>query len=277
MRLRNEFKRATDNAKKEYLENICNEIMEFQRTGRCDLMYMKTKERGWKETQGIQNIGIEDSQGNRIVQQNQVLKIWENYITELQGRPNRPETLEFEPEEEVDTDEKWPYILQSEVVKAIKEMRNKKAAGYDDVPGDVLKLMGEGALKIMTKLINNIHETGERPKDFTVTMSALKKKPQATRCSDHSTISLIAHTAKIVAKILRRRIEKKIEDVLGEDQLEFRRGKGTTDANSLPIIISERTLEIDEELYVCFIDWQKAYDRVKWTKLMQILKGNGIH
>jgi len=42
--LRNEVKRATDNAKKEYLENICNEIMEFQRTGLYDLMYMKTKE-----------------------------------------------------------------------------------------------------------------------------------------------------------------------------------------------------------------------------------------
>ena len=42
-KLRNELKRATDNAKKEYLENICNEIMEFQRTGRYDLMYMKTK------------------------------------------------------------------------------------------------------------------------------------------------------------------------------------------------------------------------------------------
>jgi len=41
-------------------------------------------------------------------------------------------------------------------------------------------------------------------------MIALKKKPQATNCSDHHTISLIAHTAKIVAKILRRRIEKKL-------------------------------------------------------------------
>ena len=41
-------------------------------------------------------------------------------------------------------------------------------------------------------------------------------------------------------------------------------------------IISERTVEIDEELCVCFIDWQKAFDRVNWTKLMQILKGTGI-
>jgi len=30
--LRNKLKRATDNAKKEYLENICKEIMELQRT-----------------------------------------------------------------------------------------------------------------------------------------------------------------------------------------------------------------------------------------------------
>ena len=41
-------------------------------------------------------------------------------------------------------------------------------------------------------------------------------------------------------------------------------------------IISERTLEIDEELCVCFIDWQKAFDRVNWTKSVQILKGTGI-
>jgi len=27
---------------------------------------------------------------------------------------------------------------------------------------------------------------------------------------------------------------------------------------------------------VCFIDWQKVFDQVNWTKLMQILKGTGI-
>jgi len=77
------IEKATDNAKKEYLENIHNEIKKFQRTGSYDLMYMKTKEIGWKETQRILNIGIEDSQGNRIVQQGQVLKIWGNYIKKL--------------------------------------------------------------------------------------------------------------------------------------------------------------------------------------------------
>jgi len=41
-------------------------------------------------------------------------------------------------------------------------------------------------------------------------------------------------------------------------------------------IIAERTLEIDEELCICFTDWQKAFDRVNWTRLMQILKRTGI-
>ena len=68
---------------------------------RHQLDYILVKHR---DTQRIQNTGIEDSQGNRIVDQRQVLKIWENYVTELNDRPNRPETLEVEPEEEVDTD-----------------------------------------------------------------------------------------------------------------------------------------------------------------------------
>jgi hypothetical protein len=85
--------------------------MEFQRTERYDLMYMKTKELGWKETKGIRNIGFKDYQGNRIVEPNQVLKILENYITEPYNRPNLPKTLEVEHEEEVDADEKSPNIL----------------------------------------------------------------------------------------------------------------------------------------------------------------------
>jgi hypothetical protein len=90
------------------------------------------------------------------------------------------------------------------VEKAIREMRDKKATGDDDVPGDVLKLLGEDGLKLMTQLINSIYVTGEWPRDFIeVTMIVLKKKPKATKFSDHRTISIIAHAAKIVARILR--------------------------------------------------------------------------
>jgi hypothetical protein len=33
---------------------------------------------------------------------------------------------------------------------------------------------------------------------------------------------------------------------------------------------------INEELCAHFVDWQRAYDHVNWTKSIQILKGTGI-
>jgi hypothetical protein len=42
------------------------------------------------------------------------------------------------------------------VEKAIKLTRKGKAKGDNDVPGDVLKILREGGLKILTKLINII-------------------------------------------------------------------------------------------------------------------------
>jgi hypothetical protein len=74
---------------------------------------MKMKKLGWREKHGIQNTGIKDSKGNIRVDKRKVLKIWENYITELYDQPNRPENLEFETEEEKDPNKKDPYTLQS--------------------------------------------------------------------------------------------------------------------------------------------------------------------
>jgi hypothetical protein len=52
------------------------------------------------------------------------------------------------------------------VEKGIKEMKDKKATGDDDVPEDILKMLGEDGLSIVIKLINKLYETGERPKDL---------------------------------------------------------------------------------------------------------------
>jgi hypothetical protein len=89
-------------------------------------------------------------------------------------------------------------------------------------------------------MINDIYETGEWTKDFTeVTVTKSKKKPGVTKGSIHLTISLIAHTAKIVASILRRRTERNVEDFIEEEHFGFRRGNGTRDKIGMLKIISE--------------------------------------
>ena len=86
------MKRTANKAKKEYLESV-RDITVFQTAGHYDLPYMETKELGWKENRAIQNIGSEVSEGNITADNRYVLKIWENYITELYDRPNRSEYL----------------------------------------------------------------------------------------------------------------------------------------------------------------------------------------
>jgi hypothetical protein len=64
--------------------------------------------------------------------------------------------------------------------------------------------------------------------------------------------------------------------VHGEDKVRFRGRKGTRDATGMLRIMSEQTLNRDEEICTCFMDWQKISDHVKWKKLMQILNKTGI-
>jgi hypothetical protein len=116
-------------------------------------MYRKAKKLDRKENNGIRTAGIEDFQGNMIVDQKHVLNIWEIYVEELYDRANRPENMNMEPEE-VDADHKGPHILRSEAEKVIKEMKDKKASRDDDVPVEALKLLRDDGLN---------HESGEWP------------------------------------------------------------------------------------------------------------------
>ena len=76
---------------------------------------------------------------------------------------------------------------------------------------------------------------------------------------------------------------------LGDSQMGFRKGKSTRDAIFQLRMISERVTQMNTEkevqekktkkgrkLYLCFVDYQKAFDRVKQDKLVEVMKKAGI-
>jgi hypothetical protein len=73
-----------------------------------------------------------------------------------------------------------------------------------------------------------------------------------------------------LANVLRRKVERKTEDVLEEDESQYWRGEEGRDAIGMLGIISERTVDVDEELCVCYKESQKEFGCISCTKLMQI-------
>jgi len=94
-------------------------------------------------------------------------------------------------------------------------------------------------------------------------------------CADHRTISLISHASKILLKILTKRLEAKAEMFIGKTQFGFRRGCGTREAIGVMRTLCERSLEHDNDVYICLVDFEKAFDRVDWVKVLPILKSIG--
>ena len=100
--------------------------------------------------------------------------------------------------------------------------------------------------------------------------------PTANDCSDYRTIALISHASKILLQLIKRRITPIIERHLSESQMGFRKGKGTRDAIFQLRQVGERMAQMGKELFVSFVDYQKAFDRVKHSKLVEAMERAGI-
>src|SRR6059036_882782 len=118
-----------------------------------------------------------------------------------------------------------------------------------------------------------MHEVRKWSDDFTRTaMIPLPKKNNAVNCSDYRTIILIFHASKIMLKVLTKRIEAKAKHLLERNQFGFRKSCGTRDAVGVMRTLCERSLEYGNEVFICFVEFVKAFDRVNWVKMFEILK-----
>jgi len=155
---------------------------------------------------------IKDKGGNLLTDESDVTQRWKEYIEDLYNRNNCPTDEEMEecvgpaPKE----DDLWPSLLKEELTTMLKQLQNGKAEGVDDIPGKMLKCIGEKAIEELIEICQQIYTTGEWPSDFLQTvMIPLEKKTNTTECQDYRTISLISHASKIILKILTKRIEAK--------------------------------------------------------------------
>ena len=106
---------------------------------------------------------------------------------------------------------------------------------------------------------------GKIPKDLAKSVFiTLPKIPGTMDCELHRTISLMSHLTKVILRIIMARMRKSLRPEISQLQVGFVPDKSTRNAIF--------TLSMLKDLYLCFIDYSKAFDKVRHEKLFNILE-----
>lgn len=201
-----------------------------------------------------------------ITEEQELLKVWQTYIrkTFVSDTPRI-----YDRNNEC---EQAPKILKSELVKALKLSKNGKATGPDEIHTEMIKLLEEENLLPLLQLLQKVHATGNIPKDWlTSVFILLPKKSKAKKCHEFRLISLMSQVLKILLKIIQARIYHKCEADQSDTQFGFRKGLGTREALASLLMLLQKCRDMRKDVYVCFIDYEKAFDRVNYTVLLLTL------
>ncbi len=164
------------------------------------------------------------------------------------------------------------------MIKVIKELKPGRAVGPDGVRAELLKVLSDDEdLDVLTSLFNKIYWGGRFPNDWLKsTFLPLPKKTNARRCEEYRTISFMSHLVKLFLKIVHGRVFRKCEALMLDTQFGFRGGFGTRDALFTLQVLVQRCRDVNKDVFLCFIDYEKAFDRVQHQKMLEILQRIGL-
>jgi hypothetical protein len=171
-------------------------------------------------------------------------------------------------------------ITESEIVDAIGHLKANKAAGIDGITGDMLKVALPVCLAYMVKLFNQILNSGEYPETWTSAIIVpIHKSGDKNTPNNYRGVSLLSVLGKVFARVLNKRLSTWAEtnNHFPQEQGGFRAGHSTVDNMFVLYGIVQRYLtKRSGKIYVCFIDFQKAFDTVNRGILWNVLKRIGV-
>ena len=143
-----------------------------------------------------------------------------------------------------------------------------KASGGDGIPGELPQILKDDAVKVLHSICQQIWKTQQWPKDWKRSVFIpIPKKGKAKECSNYHTIALISHASKVTLKILQARLQQYVNREIPDIQAGFRKGRGTRDQIANIRWIMEKERELQKNIYICFIDYAKAFNCVDHHKL----------
>ena len=266
--LHREIRKKCREAKEEWLKNECAEIEKGKETD-SKAMHKRIKDLTGAKTCSSSGC-IRSKDGTIITEKDDILERWTEYIEELfrDNRGGKPEIRK-----NID----GPKILQSEIRAAVSRMKGNKARGPDGIVIEMIKALDDFGIEKLTIMANEIYDTGKIPQDLSKSIFiALPKKPGTIECELHRTISLMSHVTKVILRVIMMRARRCTKPEISQEQCGFVEDTGTRNAIFIVRTLCERAIEVQHDLYLCFIDYAKAFDKVKHEDLFEFLQNLDI-
>ena len=266
--LNKKIKRKCIEAKEAWFNKECEELQKLEKKDSRG-MHEKVRTLAGKK-KVAKGSTIRKRDGKIAMDTEEVLGRWEEYIKELfeDDRGDKPV---------INKNIEGPEILREEIAAAMKKMKNKKSPGTDEIMIEMLNATEEFGIEKVTALANKIYNTGYIPEEMRKSVFVtLPKKPGTVECEEHRTISLMSQITKIILRVLLNRARNRIKEVVSEVQYGFGAGRGTRNAIFITRMISERAIEVKKDLFMCFVDYAKAFDRIRHPVLIELLMEAGL-
>ena len=197
---------------------------------------------------------------------------WKRHMEKVMNEEN-----EWDGEAEIDT-VKGPIdkVTESEVTRAIKAMKLGKAAGMSEVVAEHVVASGAVGVAVLTEICNRVLAGENMPDEwrYSVLVPLYKGKGDTRDCGAYRGVKLLEHGMKIVERVLERRIRETVD--VNEIQCGFMPGKGTIDALFMVRMLQEKYDRKKKKLYMCFVDLEKAFDRVPRKVIRWALRKKGV-
>ena len=274
--MKNRVKLAIRKAKREYLERRFGQYRSDVRKTWCMIRDLLGVVRNKDIIKNIFFNNVEYTDGFEIAQ------LFNNYFTnvanELEAQiPNST----LDPLSNITRNLSSLELSQvslEECTAVINNLKNTKN-NLNHMPTKTLKENSPSFAPIISKIVNQCFTMGIFPEPLKLgIVTPIHKKGPKDQISNHRPITSLPFLSKIIEKLLYKRLDEFLNDnnILFHNQYGFRKGKSTEHAVLKLMDYFYDAINKQEFCIAVFIDYQKAFDTINHTILLDKLEKYGI-